>query len=123
MSGIGTLQQAVEAQARARVAGDVTSFASFFTPQALATLHQMAPVRPKAFEVLAVVASGTTGSSDVVYRGRDAHVLAQRWQVLDGVWTAVEVERLRAPGRSWWKRIAARFGRAPMTEGADGEAA
>jgi hypothetical protein len=116
-----TLRQAVEAQARARVDGDATGFSSFCTPQALASFRAMPGSRPRGFDVLALVASGATGSSDVLYRGRGTHVLAQRWQVLDGVWTTVDIKRLAAPRQSLWQRISAMLGgqRTRTTEDGD----
>ena len=116
-----TLKQAVEAQARARVDGDATGFASFCTPQALASFRAMPESRPRGFELLALVASGATGSSDVLYRGRGTHVLAQRWQVVDGVWTTVDITRLPAPAQSLWERISAMLGgqRTRVTEDGD----
>ena len=114
-----TLKQAVEAQARARVAGDLTAFASFCTPQALAMAHSSKASKPRSCEVLAVVANDATGSSDVLYRGSDAHVLAQRWQIIDGIWTAVDIQRLRAPRQSPWKRFSSWFERPPSGGKAD----
>ena len=102
-----TLRQAVETQARARVAGDDVSFASYFTPQALTRARTLRLSKPRTCEVLSITSSGATGSSDVLYGGRDAHVLAQRWQLLDGVWTVVDVDRVRAPRRTIWHRLSA----------------
>jgi hypothetical protein len=74
-------------------------------------MRALPPLRAGRFEVLAVVASGATGSSDVLYKGRAAHVLAQRWQQVEGVWTVVEVAQLAAPARSLWERVMSMFGR------------
>jgi hypothetical protein len=108
----------VETQARARIAGDVTGFASYCTPQALS---KMPASRPRRFEVLAIVASGATGSSDVLYRGGGSHVLAQRWQVVDGVWTVVDVEKLPVPKQSLWQRISEAFGGSKPKAADDGD--
>lgn len=118
------MRQAVETQARARAAGDDVAFSSFFTPQALTRAHSLRLAKPRSFEVLSIVASGATGSSDVLYRGRKAHVLAQRWQLIDGVWTVVDVDRVKAPRMSFWRRLRALFDRDRRPGGeADGEAA
>jgi hypothetical protein len=119
-----TLRQAVETQARARIERNESVFASYCTPQALTAMRALPRTRARRFETLAVVASGNTGSSDVLYRGRGAHVLAQRWQLVDGVWTVVDVRRLAAPQRSLWQRLAFLFGggkrqRPPETQDVD----
>jgi hypothetical protein len=77
--------------------------------------------RPRRFEILALVASGATGSSDVLYRGGGAHLLAQRWQVIDGVWTTVDIKRLAAPRQSLWQRILAMFGGQHVQVSEDGD--
>jgi hypothetical protein len=114
-----TLRQAVETQARARIERNESVFASYCTPQALTAMRALPRTLARRFETLAVVASGNTGSSDVLYKGRGAHVLAQRWQLVDGVWTVVDVRRLAAPQRSLWQRIASLFARSERQQPAD----
>lgn len=106
-----SLRQAVEAQARARVAGDIATFASYMTPQALLRLHRQgqtlrAGSRVRRFEILDLMAHGGAGSSDVRYDGSGSHVLQTRWERPDGLWKAVVVdmppESVRGP---WWRRV------------------
>jgi hypothetical protein len=106
-----TLRQAVEAQAEARVAGDIAKFASYMTPQALLRLHRQGePLRAgrsvKRYEVLNITVRGAAGDSDVRYDGGGSYVLRTRWERPEGLWRAVMVEMppefTRAP---LWRRV------------------
>lgn len=106
-----TLRDAVEAQAKAHVAGDIATFASFLTPQALLQLRELdGGDRPRAFRVVEVEEQEERGVSDVEYRGRTTYVLRQRWQRDGDTWRSVEARRpaesVRVP---FWRRL---FGRA-----------
>jgi len=106
-----SLRQAVEAQARARVAGDIATFASYVTPQALLRLHrQGATLRAgpgiRRYEVVDITVQGGAGSSDVRYIGGGSYVLRTRWERPDGLWKAVMVEMPPESVRgSWWRRL------------------
>lgn len=106
-----SLRQAVEAQARARAAGDIATFASYMTPQALLRLHRQGQTlraggRIRRFEIVDLMIRGGAGSSDVRYDGSGSHVLRTRWERPDGLWKAVLVdmppESVRGP---WWRRV------------------
>lgn len=105
------LQQAVEDQARAHVAGDVAKFASYVTPQALLRLHRQGePLRGgrgvKRYEVLDITCGGEVAGTDVRYSGAGSYVLRTRWERREGLWKAVMVET--PPGlrrRPWWQRL------------------
>jgi hypothetical protein len=106
-----SLRQAVEAQAQARVVGDIAKFASYMTPQALMRLHRQGePLRGGKgianYEVLDITMIGLAGSSDVQYSGSGSYVLRTRWERPDGLWRAVMVEMppdsVRGP---WWRRV------------------
>jgi hypothetical protein len=99
-----SLRAAVEAQAQALVAGDHARFASYMTPQALASLDVVRNLR--SFTVLDVTQDGPTGRTEVRLAPANI-VLRQRWQLGDGAWTVVraEIARRRAP---WWRRLFSR---------------
>jgi hypothetical protein len=104
------LQAVVEAQAEARVHGDLAGFASRMTPQALLRLHRTGSGprdrHSRRYELLALEESGDTGSSDVRYHGRGSYVLRSHWERRDGHWVATIVDE---PGamrrRPLWQRI------------------
>lgn len=106
-----SLRQAVEAQARARVAGDIATFASYVTPQALLRLHrQGATLRAgpgiRRYEVLDITVQNGAGSSDVRYSGGGSYVLRTRWERPGGLWKAIMVEMPPESVRgSWWRRL------------------
>jgi hypothetical protein len=106
-----TLREAISAQAHARVAGDIATFASFMTPQALLRLHRQGePLRAghgvKRYNILDITERGDAAMSDVRYEGAGSYVLRTRWERPDGLWKAVMVEMpadlRRAP---WWRRL------------------
>ena len=106
-----SLREAVEAQAQARITGDIATFASYVTPQALLRLHrQGGPLRAGQgtwrYEILDITASGDTGCSHVRYKGSGSYVLRTRWERPDGLWRAVMVEMPPELSRdSWWRRV------------------
>ncbi len=103
------LRDAVEAQARARVAGDMAAFASYTTPVAVLQLRDRGgpvPASPKAYEVLGVTERDGVGISEVRFSGGGSFVVRQRWEAVDGHWRVVAAElpaELVRP--AWWKRI------------------
>ena len=105
------LRQAVEAQARARIAGDIATFSSYVTPQALLRLHrQGATLRAgpsvRRYEILDITVESGVGSSDVRYIGGGSYVLRTRWERPEGLWKAIMIEMppesIRGP---WWRRL------------------
>jgi hypothetical protein len=106
-----SLRQAVEAQAAARVAGDIATFASYVTPQALLRLHRQgetlrAGTGVRRYEVLDITKRADGGSSDVRYIGSGSYVLRTRWERRDGLWKAVMVEMPpELAVRPWWRRV------------------
>jgi hypothetical protein len=105
-----SLRQAVEAQAKARVGGDLATFASFMTPQAVLQLYAVegrnTTATPKRFEIVDITATEEAGASVVRYRGGGSYVLHTAWQHRNGVWKAVAARiptgSVRAP---LWRRI------------------
>jgi hypothetical protein len=87
-----SLEHAVEDQARAYVGGELATFASYLTPQALAAIHatwKHSP--PRSYEVLEVSANGDGGASVVRYRGKGLmRDLRQTWCRQDGDWKATD---------------------------------
>ncbi len=104
------LSAAVEAQARAQVAGDAPRFASHMTPGALVELGRSAGavrgVRPKRYRVIDITSDGDDGASAVRYEGGGSYVVRQRWQRTAAGWKAIAAERppelIRRP---WWRRL------------------
>ena len=111
MNDVGSLREAVEAQARARVDDDIATFASYVTPQALLRLHRQGePLRAgrgiRKYEILDISASGSVGNSDVEYSGAGSYVLRTRWERRDGLWKAVMIEMPPGLSRgSWWRSM------------------
>ncbi len=111
MDDVDSLREAVEAQARARVEGDIATFASYMTPQALMRLHRRGePLRAgsgmRRYEILDISASETVGNSSVRYSGSGSHVLQTRWERPDGLWKAVMVEMPSELAHGpWWRRL------------------
>ena len=111
MADEDSLREAVEAQAQARVAGDIATFASYVTPQALLRMHRLGePLRAGQgtwrYEVLDITMTGVAGNSDVRYTGSGSYVLRTRWERPDGLWRAVMVEMPPELARgSWWRRV------------------
>ncbi len=111
MADEDSLREAVEAQAQARISGDIATFASYVTPQALLRLHrQGGPLRAGQgtwrYEILDITQNADTGSSDVRYTGSGSYVLRTRWERPDGLWRAVMVEMPAEHSRgSWWRRV------------------
>ncbi len=106
------MRRAVEALAEARVRDDVAAFASYMTPQAVLQLGgngMGAPAlpRPGKFEVIDITGEGGGGSASVRFSGRGvSYELRTRWQLVDGMWKAVEAEVPAASVRtSWWRRL------------------
>ena len=104
------LRQAVEAQADARVRGDLAAFAVHTTPQALLRLHRSG-VGPRdttvrSFELLRVEETGDSGRSDVLYKGGGSYVLRTGWERRDNLWKAIMIEMppelMSVP---WWRRV------------------
>jgi hypothetical protein len=102
-----TLREAVETQARALIAGDLATFASYTESQALPRLYR-APRRPRAraFDILDIDAAGQHGRSEVRFHGRSSYILRGAWQRTRAGWKAVSLE---IPGDSvrgpWWQRL------------------
>ena len=111
MEDVDSLREAVEAQAQAHVTGDIATFASYVTPQALLRLHRQGePLRAgrgvKKYEILDISANGSLGNSDVEYSGAGSYVLRTRWERPDGLWRAVMVEMPPELSRGpWWRRV------------------
>lgn len=99
------LHDSVEAQARAWVAGDLATFASFATPRAVVDLRDGDLRGARAFEVVACHESGSTGTSRVRYAGRAQVVIEQRWQRIDGLWKVVHAEVRETQPLPWWRRL------------------
>lgn len=110
--GGDNVRRLVEEQARARVVDDVAAFASFMTPQAVLQLggngagRRPLP-RPRRFEVLDMTPQGDALAASVRFRGAGvAYELRTTWQLVDGVWKAVDA---RIPAESvhvaWWRRL------------------
>ena len=103
------LRATVEAQANARVSGDLAAYASHMTPQALLRLHRTGTGRERrsrSFDVLLVEAKGDSGVSEVRYAGSGSYVVRTRWERRDGHWKAIMVEIPRALVRApLWKRL------------------
>ena len=106
------VRRLVEAQARARLAGDVAGFASYMTAQAVLQLGGNGAGRrplptPRRFDVLEVTPQSGSVAASVGFRGGGvAYELRTRWQVVDGVWKVVDAN---IPGASvrvaWWRRL------------------
>ena len=106
------LQAVVEAQAEARVRGDMVAFASRMTPQALLRLHRTGAgprdTHARRFELISRGESGNTGNSEVRFHGRGSYVLRSHWERRDGHWMATMVETPPELRRaSLWQRIRA----------------
>ncbi|MDE3095512.1 MAG: hypothetical protein KGK07_05885 [Chloroflexota bacterium] len=104
------LSAAVEAQARAHLAGDAPRFASHMTPAALVELGRSAVavrgVRPKRYRVLDITSDGDDGASAVRYEGAGSYVVRQRWQRTAAGWKAVAAEHPpELVRRPWWRRL------------------
>ncbi len=106
-----SLQAAVEAQAKARVAGDLATFASYVMPQALVSLHRIshgprASERASAFTIIDVTEDGDRGVSVVVYRGGGSYEVRSVWERIDEHWKVVDASIPRGSVRApWWKRM------------------
>jgi hypothetical protein len=114
------LRAVVEAQAEARVRGDMVAFASRMTPQALLRLHRTGAgprdAHGRRFELLSVEESGDAGNSEVRFHGRGSYVLRSHWERRDGHWMATLVETpadLRRP--SFWQRVWSLVGGTPAS--------
>ena len=111
MDDVDSLREAVETQARARVEGDIATFASYMTPQALMRLHRQGePLRAgsgmRRYEILDISAGEMIGNSDVRYSVSGSYVLRTRWERPDGLWKAVMVEMPPELSRGpWWRRV------------------
>ena len=111
MDDLEGLRQAVEAQAQAHVAGDIATFASYMTPQALLRLHRQGETLRagsgiRRYEVLDVLVRGNAGSSDVRYDGSRGYLLRTQWERPGGLWKAVVVQMpLESISGPWWRRV------------------
>ena len=111
MDDVEGLRQAVEMQARAHVAGDIATFASYMTPQALLQLHRQGETLRagsgiRRYEVLDVLVHGSAGSSDVRYYGSRGYLLRTHWERPGGLWKAVVVQMpLESISGPWWRRV------------------
>ena len=104
------LRAVVEAQAEARIGGDLVGFASRMTPQALLRLHRTGSgprdVRSRRYEVVALDETGESATSEVRFHGRGSYVLRSHWERRDGHWMATLVERpADLNRRAWWQRV------------------
>ncbi len=106
------VRQLVEAQARARVADDVAAFASYMTPQAVLQLGGNGagarPLpRPRRFDVLEITPHDDAVGAAVRYRGGGvSYELRTTWQLVDGVWKAVDASIPAGTVRvAWWRRL------------------
>jgi hypothetical protein len=106
------MRQMVEAQAKARVADDVSAFASYMTPQALLQLggNGAGPrplPRPRRFDILDITPQGDAVAASVRFRGAGvSYELRTTWQKLDGAWKAVDANIPASTMRvSWWRRL------------------
>jgi hypothetical protein len=107
----GSLREAVEAQAKAHVKGDIATFASYMTPQALLRMHRQGEQLRVGrgswrYEILDISEAANAGTSDVRYSGTGNYVLRTRWERPESLWRAVMVEMppelVRGP---WWRRM------------------
>jgi hypothetical protein len=101
------LQQAVDEQARARIAMNVRGYAKYLTPEAVDSLRASytgIPPRVSGHEIASVEAAGDQYVVDVRYLSRDDQfVVRSRWARRDDTWMVVHAERLwpggdRRPG-------------------------
>ncbi len=105
-----TLREAVEAQARALVAGDLATFASYAEARALPRLYR-APRshRARTFDIVDIDAADEHGRSEVRFHGGSSYVLRGSWLRTNAGWKAVAME---IPGESvrgaWWRRLLGR---------------
>lgn len=102
-----TLREAVEAQARALVEGDLATFASFATPQALPPMYRAQRSGPaRSYDIVDLEAAEGLGRSAVRFRGASSYVMRADWQRTSSGWKAVAFnippESARA---SWWRRV------------------
>lgn len=110
--GDGDMRQTVEALARARVADDVSAFASYLTPQALLQLGgNGAGPRPlprtRRFDILDITPQGDATVASVRFRGTGvSYELRTTWRKLDGAWKSVDASIPASTVRvSWWRRL------------------
>jgi len=104
------LKQAVDAQARALVIGDLALFAAYATPAALAQFYR-APKFGKArrYELEDLRADGAAATSVVRFRGRAGYELHAAWEQTATGWKATALSVPAQPGSgTWWRRILAR---------------
>lgn len=111
--GNESLRDAVEAQARAWVAGDLATFASYTTPRVVLDLRDGDMNGATGYRLLELNEAASTGASKVHLTGRREFVLDQRWQLIDGLWKVVHAESLDAPSMPWWRRLLRRGGASP----------
>jgi hypothetical protein len=101
-----TLREAVESQASAHVGGDIATFASYMTPQALLDLRGNGFGRPRRYEVVGADDQGETGTTAVRYWASGSYVVRQQWERRDGAWRTVSAE---TPAdeikRPFWHRL------------------
>jgi hypothetical protein len=116
-----TLREVVEAQAKALVAGDLASFASYAMPQALPLLYRnRSPIPARAFDILDVDmldrdikdgvdmrgGPGAQGRSEVRFRGTWSYVMRGSWERTDAGWKAVALDIPPASMRTaLWRRL------------------
>jgi hypothetical protein len=88
-----TLREVVEAQAKALVAGDLASFASYAMPQALPLLYRSrSPERARRYDIVDVDAGDEQGRSEVRFRGTWSYVMRGSWERTDAGWKAVALD-------------------------------
>jgi hypothetical protein len=96
--GPAGLHEAVLGQAASLVRGDLSEFASYALPKALAQLYSSGMLgTPRSFEVLDVGAAGEEGHSEVRFRGSPDFTLRCTWIHTEGRWRA---SRLMVPEES-----------------------
>jgi hypothetical protein len=105
-----SLRQAVEEHARALVDGDLATFASYVTEEALPQLYRA--IRSddvRSAHVVSVTSDGDFGESVVQLRGAATFELRGSWQRTSSRWKATQLvippESVRMP---WWRRILGR---------------
>jgi hypothetical protein len=98
------LEEAVKAQAEARLAMSIQGYAKYLTPEAVDTLRasfQGIPPRVSSYEVTSVRENGGSYTVEVTYRSRDDDfVVRSRWKRLDADWMVAHAERLWAEGEA-----------------------
>lgn len=110
MDDVEGLKQAVDAQARALVIGDLALFAAYATPAALTRFYRARKIgRARRFELEELHAEGSAARSVVRFRGGAGYEVHTMWERTANGWkaTALSVPMQPASG-TWWRRMLGR---------------